>query len=58
MSAALEGALEGVPSIGFSLLDHAHEADFAAAQEVVRKLATHVLSEGIAEGCCFKCQYP
>lgn len=58
MSAALEGALEGVPSIGFSLLDHAHEADFAAAQEVVRKLATHALAEGIAEGCCLNVNIP
>ena len=29
MSAAVEGALEGIPSIGFSLLDHSHDADFS-----------------------------
>ena len=30
--------------IGFSLLDHAHDADFSL-QEVVRKLVSHVLKE-------------
>ena len=33
MSAAVEGALEGIPSIGFSLLDHSHEADFSEGEE-------------------------
>ena len=57
MSAALEGALEGVPSIGFSLLDHAHEADFAAAQEVVRKDNPRPFRRN-CRGLLFKCQYP
>ena len=30
MSAAVEGAVEGIPSIGFSLLNHAPTADFSA----------------------------
>jgi 5'-nucleotidase len=29
MSAAVEGAVEGIPSIGFSLLDHGPDADFS-----------------------------
>ena len=45
MSAALEGALDGIPSIGFSLLDHAHNADFSASQDIVRKLVASVLKE-------------
>ena len=36
MSAALEGYIEGIPSIGFSLLDHAHEADFDAASDYAK----------------------
>ena len=36
MSAAMEGAIEGIPSIGFSLLDYAHDADFSAASEICR----------------------
>ena len=33
MSAAVEGALEGIPSIGFSLLDYSHNADFSDIEE-------------------------
>ena len=58
MSAALEGALEGIPSIGFSLLDHAHDADFSASQEVVRKLVANVLKEGLSEGICLNVNIP
>ena len=32
MSAAMEASLEGIKSIGFSLLDYSFEADFSAAQ--------------------------
>ena len=58
MSAALEGAIEGIPSIGFSLLDHAHDADFSASQEVVRKLVSLVLKEGLPDGSCLNVNIP
>lgn len=58
MSAALEGALEGIPSIGFSLLDYSHDADFSASKEVVRKLVAHVLEEGLPEGSCLNVNIP
>ena len=58
ISAALEGALEGIPSIGFSLLDNAHDADFSASQEVVRKLVANVLKEGLEEGICLNVNIP
>lgn len=45
MSAALEGYIEGVPSIGFSLLDHSVEADFSAAKYYVREIVGMVLSK-------------
>ena len=38
MSAAVEGALEGIPSIGFSLLDYSHDANFSASKRVVKTL--------------------
>jgi len=33
MSAAIEAAIEGIPSLGFSLLDYSMEADFTAARQ-------------------------
>ena len=43
MSAALEAAIESIPSIGFSLLDMSIEADFTAAKKYARILVEHVL---------------
>ena len=58
MSAAMEGALERIPSIGFSLLDHSIDADFSAAQEVARKLIPMALEKGIPEGICLNVNIP
>ncbi len=44
MSAALEAAIESIPSIGFSLLDMSIEADFTAAKKYARILVEHVLN--------------
>jgi len=38
MSAAMEAAIEGIPSIGFSYLDFDTDADFSLAQQVVNKV--------------------
>lgn len=38
LSAAIEGAFEGIPSLGISLLDYSREADFTAAQAILREL--------------------
>jgi len=43
MSAAMEAAIEGIPSIGFSLLDYTYDADFTTAKQVVHKIVTEVL---------------
>jgi len=43
MSAAMEASIEGIPSIGFSLLDYNYEADFRAAKMVVKTLVTDLL---------------
>lgn len=44
MSAAVEGAIEDIPSIGFSLCDFDPDADFSAAKEVAREVITKVLA--------------
>jgi 5'-nucleotidase len=47
MSAAIEAAIEGIPSLGFSLLDYSLEADFTAARKYVRQLVELVLHDKI-----------
>lgn len=43
MSAAVEAAIESIPSIGFSLLDHSIEANFDAARKYARIIVEQVL---------------
>jgi 5'-nucleotidase len=45
MSAAMEASIEGIPSIGFSLLDYRYEADFTAARKIARKMVTDLLQQ-------------
>lgn len=47
VSAAMEAALEGINSIGFSLLDFSFEADFKPAQKYVHQIVSYVLKNGI-----------
>lgn len=44
MSAALEAAIESIPSIGFSLLDYSIEADFTAAKKYARSIVEKLLN--------------
>ena len=58
MSAAVEGSLEGIPSIGFSLLDYAHNADFSEAEIYIRKVTKSVLKNGMDRGVCLNVNFP
>ena len=58
MSAAVEAALEGIPSVGFSLLDYSHDADFSASKEVVKSIVEKVLEEGLPKGSCLNVNIP
>lgn len=58
MSAAVEGALEGVPSIGFSLCDHSLDADFTAAQKVARKVISTSLKNDLQPNICLNVNIP
>ncbi|OYX22192.1 MAG: 5'/3'-nucleotidase SurE [Algoriphagus sp. 32-45-6] len=58
MSAAIEGALEGYPSIGFSLCDFSSKADFSHVEEWVEKIARQVLERGIPKGVALNVNFP
>lgn len=47
MGAAYEGAIIGIPSVGFSLCDHSPEADFTPCIEVIQKVTKSVLEKGL-----------
>jgi 5'-nucleotidase len=58
MSAAMEGAIEGIPSIGFSLLDYSIEADFSASKVYCEKIIEFTLKHGMGEGVCLNVNIP
>lgn len=58
MSAAVEGALEGIPSIGFSLCDFSYDADFTGAKKIVKQVVREVLKNKMPEGVCLNVNIP
>lgn len=45
MSAAMEAAIEGIPSIGFSSLDYSYEANFTVSKKIAFELTNKVLQQ-------------
>jgi 5'-nucleotidase len=45
MSAAVEAAIESIPSVGFSLLDYSIEADFTGAMKYARIIVEKLLKQ-------------
>ena len=59
MSAAIEAAIENIPSIGFSLLDFSIEADFTAAKKYVRIIVEQVLkAKSLDKHICLNVNIP
>ena len=58
MSAAVEGAIESVPAIGFSLMNESIDADFSAAKKIVKTIAEKVLKNGLPKGVCLNVNIP
>jgi 5'-nucleotidase len=58
MSAAIEGAMEGIPSFGFSLADYASDADFSASQHYIDILLRQFFEKGFEAGICLNVNIP
>ena len=58
MSAAVEGAIEGIPSIGFSLCNSSIDADFEPSLPYVEKIIRQSLENPIPEGSCLNVNFP
>lgn len=58
MSAAVEGALEGIPSIGFSLCDHSIEADFTASKHYAAIIIKKMLTGKFKKNICLNVNIP
>ena len=58
MSAAMEAGIEGIPAIGFSLLDYRWGADFDAIKNFVKQIALEALNKKIPEGVVLNVNFP
>jgi len=58
MSAAVEAGIEGVPAIGFSLLDYDWNADFSQGRKFIKRIALEVLEKGLPEGVVLNVNIP
>lgn len=58
MSAAVEGAIEGIPSIGFSLDDFSQEADFNPCKEFIKAISLQVLEHGLPAATLLNVNFP
>ncbi|MBM3427851.1 MAG: 5'/3'-nucleotidase SurE [Bacteroidetes bacterium] len=59
MSAAVEAAVEGIPAVGFSLLDYDADADFDASMKVAIEIVQQVLNDShFPENICLNVNIP
>jgi 5'-nucleotidase len=58
MSAAMEAGIEGIPAIGFSLLDYQWNADFSPIKNFVKKITVQALKNGIPKDVVLNVNFP
>ncbi len=58
MAAVLEGAMEDIPSIGFSLNDYSYYADFSHCGDYITTICNNVLEQGLHTGVCLNVNFP
>lgn len=58
MSAAVEAGTQGIPSIGFSLLDYSLNANFEPVKRYVKQVAEQCLKNGLPKGVVLNVNFP
>ncbi|WP_452225118.1 5'/3'-nucleotidase SurE [Lacinutrix chionoecetis] len=58
MSAAIEAGIEGIPAIGFSLLDYSWNANFEPATSFVKTIVQNALNHGIPSSTILNVNIP
>ncbi|MFM2387046.1 MAG: 5/3-nucleotidase SurE [Bacteroidota bacterium] len=58
MSAAMEASIEGIPSVGFSLLNYAFDADFSGAKEIAHLVIQFMLDHQWTDHTLFNVNIP
>lgn len=58
MGAVLEGCVVGVPSVGYSILDHSSDADFSTAVKYTREITSKLLEKPMPYGVVLNVNIP
>ncbi|MBN2237860.1 MAG: 5'/3'-nucleotidase SurE [Bacteroidales bacterium] len=58
MAAVVEGCIDEIPSIGFSMNDFSHHLDFEPARKFVTKIVSQILKNGLPQGVCLNVNFP
>lgn len=58
MSAAVEAGVEGIPAIGFSLLDYSSNAFFEHCNPYIKSISKNVLENGLPKGIVLNVNFP
>ena len=58
MSAAIEAGIEGIPAIGFSLLDYSWNANFESSKPFIKTIVENTLKEGLPKGVVLNVNIP
>ena len=58
MSAAVEAGTEGIPAIGFSLLDYSLSANFEPTTKFIETIVNNVLENGLPKGVVLNVNIP
>jgi 5'-nucleotidase len=58
MSAAVEAGVEGIPAIGFSLLDYSWNANFEPLKKYIKQIALNVLENSLPDGVVLNVNFP
>ena len=58
MAAVIEGCINHIPSIGFSMNDFSHRLNFEPARPLIKHIITEVLQNGLKNGICLNVNFP
>ncbi|UMB55432.1 5'/3'-nucleotidase SurE [Lutibacter sp. A64] len=58
MSAAVEAGVEGIPAIGFSLLDYSWNANFEVLKPFIKQIVLNVLEHSLPDGVVLNVNFP
>lgn len=58
MAAAIEGAMQNIPSVGFSMCNPSTKVDFSFMESYVQNICTRLLTTGLTAGTCINVNFP